>query len=161
VRLIRIMRTLKERRVVTRHPLRMAIWTNEEDGFTDSVSRPANCSRATWPASIAGSPWQTAFANSAAIQPGWTRPGFLQEKIEAAAAELGLKTMRLPSGGGHDVQMIAKVAPICMIFSPQRRWHQHSPKGVHALGGLRQRLVANDSDDRSLYIAVLRARRRH
>jgi hypothetical protein len=122
------MRTLKERRVVTRHPLRMAIWTNEEDGFTDSVSRPANCSRATWPASIAGSPWQTAFANSAAIQPGWTRPGFLQEKIEAAAAELGLKTMRLPSGGGHDAQMIAKVAPICMTFSPQRRWHQHSPK---------------------------------
>jgi N-carbamoyl-L-amino-acid hydrolase len=52
----------------------------------------------------------------------------IQEKIEAASAELGLKTMRLPSGAGHDAQMIAKIAPIGMIFVPSIGGISHSPK---------------------------------
>jgi len=36
----------------------------------------------------------------------------------APAAELGLKTMRLPSGARHDAQMMAKIGPIGMIFVP-------------------------------------------
>jgi beta-ureidopropionase / N-carbamoyl-L-amino-acid hydrolase len=52
----------------------------------------------------------------------------MQAKIEAAAAELGLKTMRLPSGAGHDAQMMAKVGPIGMIFVPSVDGISHSPK---------------------------------
>lgn len=52
----------------------------------------------------------------------------LQGKIEAAAARLGLKTMRLPSGAGHDAQMMAKVGPIGMIFVPSVDGISHSPK---------------------------------
>jgi beta-ureidopropionase / N-carbamoyl-L-amino-acid hydrolase len=52
----------------------------------------------------------------------------IQEKIEAAAAELGLRTMRLPSGAGHDAQMMAKVGPIGMIFVPSVDGISHSPK---------------------------------
>jgi N-carbamoyl-L-amino-acid hydrolase len=52
----------------------------------------------------------------------------LQAKIEAAAAELGLKTMRMPSGAGHDAQMMAKVGPIGMIFVPSVDGISHSPK---------------------------------
>ena len=52
----------------------------------------------------------------------------IQAKIEAASAELGLKTMRLPSGAGHDGQMIAKIGPIGMIFVPSINGISHSPK---------------------------------
>ncbi|HKF03559.1 MAG TPA: M20/M25/M40 family metallo-hydrolase [Candidatus Sulfotelmatobacter sp.] len=52
----------------------------------------------------------------------------MQEKIEAAAAQLGLQTMRLPSGAGHDAQMTAKVGPIGMIFVPSVDGISHSPK---------------------------------
>ncbi len=52
----------------------------------------------------------------------------IQAKIEAASAELGLKTMRLPSGAGHDAQMIAKIGPIGMIFVPSIDGISHSPK---------------------------------
>ncbi len=52
----------------------------------------------------------------------------MQAKIEAAAAGLGLKTMRLPSGAGHDAQMMAKVGPIGMIFVPSINGISHSPK---------------------------------
>lgn len=52
----------------------------------------------------------------------------LQGKIEAAAARLGLKTMRLPSGAGHDAQMMAKVGPIGMIFVPSVDGISHSPR---------------------------------
>ena len=52
----------------------------------------------------------------------------LQAAIEAAAAGLGLKTMRLPSGAGHDAQLVAKIAPIGMIFVPSVGGISHSPK---------------------------------
>jgi beta-ureidopropionase / N-carbamoyl-L-amino-acid hydrolase len=51
-----------------------------------------------------------------------------QATIEAAATELGLKTMRLPSGAGHDAQMMAKIGPIGMIFVPSVDGVSHSPK---------------------------------
>jgi len=52
----------------------------------------------------------------------------MQAKIEVAATELGLKTMRLPSGAGHDAQMMAKLGPIGMIFVPSVEGISHSPK---------------------------------
>src|SRR5208282_3680518 len=52
----------------------------------------------------------------------------IQAKIEAAAVELGLKTMRLPSGAGHDAQMMARLAPMGMIFVPSVDGVSHSPK---------------------------------
>ena len=52
----------------------------------------------------------------------------IQARIEAAAAELGLKTMRLPSGAGHDAQMMARLAPMGMIFVPSMDGVSHSPK---------------------------------
>lgn len=54
-------------------------------------------------------------------------PG-IQSEIEAAAAGLGLKTMRLPSGAGHDAQLLAKLGPMGMIFVPSVAGISHSPK---------------------------------
>ena len=52
----------------------------------------------------------------------------IQATIEQAAASLGLKTMRLPSGAGHDAQMMAKLGPMGMIFVPSVGGVSHSPK---------------------------------
>jgi N-carbamoyl-L-amino-acid hydrolase len=52
----------------------------------------------------------------------------VQDAIGRSADALGLKTMRLPSGAGHDAQQIAKLAPMGMIFVPSVGGISHSPK---------------------------------
>jgi N-carbamoyl-L-amino-acid hydrolase len=52
----------------------------------------------------------------------------VQDAIGRAAASSGLKTMRLPSGAGHDAQQIAKICPMGMIFVPSVGGISHSPK---------------------------------
>src|SRR4051812_8171053 len=42
----------------------------------------------------------------------------VQQAITRAADVAGLKTMRLPSGAGHDAQQIARICPMGMIFVP-------------------------------------------
>ena len=52
----------------------------------------------------------------------------VQRAIEAAAGRLGLDTRHLPSGAGHDAQMMAKRMPMGMIFVPSVGGISHSPK---------------------------------
>jgi N-carbamoyl-L-amino-acid hydrolase len=52
----------------------------------------------------------------------------LQAAIERAAAALGLRSMRLPSGAGHDAQMAARFGPMGMIFVPSVGGISHSPR---------------------------------
>lgn len=52
----------------------------------------------------------------------------IQRQIEAAAVSLGLRTVHLPSGAGHDAQFLAKLAPMGMIFVPSMGGVSHSPK---------------------------------
>jgi N-carbamoyl-L-amino-acid hydrolase len=52
----------------------------------------------------------------------------VQDAIGRSADALGLKTLRLPSGAGHDAQQIAKLAPMGMIFVPSVGGISHSPK---------------------------------
>jgi len=47
--------------------------------------------------------------------------------IAAAASALSLPTMAMPSGAGHDAQVIATMAPIGMIFVPSRDGISHNP----------------------------------
>jgi N-carbamoyl-L-amino-acid hydrolase len=47
--------------------------------------------------------------------------------VERTAAALGLSTLRLPSGAGHDAQMLARVCPTAMIFTPSRDGISHNP----------------------------------
>jgi len=47
--------------------------------------------------------------------------------VEATAKRLGCSTMRLPSGAGHDAQMLARVCPAGMIFTPSVRGLSHNP----------------------------------
>jgi N-carbamoyl-L-amino-acid hydrolase len=52
----------------------------------------------------------------------------VQQAITHAADVAGLKSMRLPSGAGHDAQQIAKLCPMGMIFVPSVGGISHSPK---------------------------------
>jgi N-carbamoyl-L-amino-acid hydrolase len=52
----------------------------------------------------------------------------VQQAITRAAESAGLKSMRLPSGAGHDAQQIARICPMGMIFVPSIGGISHSPK---------------------------------
>jgi N-carbamoyl-L-amino-acid hydrolase len=52
----------------------------------------------------------------------------IQKAIEAACGRLGFESRRLPSGAGHDAQMMATVGPMGMIFVPSIGGISHSPK---------------------------------
>jgi N-carbamoyl-L-amino-acid hydrolase len=48
--------------------------------------------------------------------------------IDASAKALGLRTMAMPSGAGHDAQNLARIGPMGMIFVPSVGGISHSPK---------------------------------
>jgi N-carbamoyl-L-amino-acid hydrolase len=52
----------------------------------------------------------------------------LRREISAAATGLGLTTMRLSSGAGHDAQIVGAVAPMGMIFVPSHGGVSHVPE---------------------------------
>jgi N-carbamoyl-L-amino-acid hydrolase len=58
--------------------------------------------------------------------PALARAG-LQRAIERAAERARLEARRLPSGAGHDAQMIAALCPMGMIFVPSIGGISHSP----------------------------------
>jgi len=47
--------------------------------------------------------------------------------VERAAADRGHRVIRLPSGAGHDAQMLARMCPTGMVFVPSRAGVSHNP----------------------------------
>lgn len=58
----------------------------------------------------------------------------LIERVDAIARELGHSVKRLPSGAGHDAQMLARVCPTTMIFVPSRGGISHNVREYTAPG---------------------------
>ena len=56
----------------------------------------------------------------------------VQDVIAQAAKERGLSTLRMPSGAGHDAQMMARLCPMGMIFVPSVDGISHSPRELTA-----------------------------
>ena len=52
----------------------------------------------------------------------------VQRAIERVAGRLGLSSRRLPSGAGHDAQMMARLSPMGMVFVPSIGGVSHSPR---------------------------------
>jgi len=52
----------------------------------------------------------------------------VQASIEAACARLGLRSRRMPSGAGHDAQMMSLLGPMGMIFVPSVGGISHAPQ---------------------------------
>jgi beta-ureidopropionase / N-carbamoyl-L-amino-acid hydrolase len=71
----------------------------------------------------------------------------LVARVEAIAKELGHSVKRLPSGAGHDAQILAAICPACMIFVPSVRGISHnveeytSPADIAAGANVLLRLV--------------------
>ncbi|GID32389.1 Zn-dependent hydrolase [Paractinoplanes brasiliensis] len=61
---------------------------------------------------------------------------FLRGVIRQAADRLGLPHLTMPSGAGHDAQIVARIAPVGMIFVPSRRGISHAPGEDTAPGDL-------------------------
>jgi N-carbamoyl-L-amino-acid hydrolase len=55
-----------------------------------------------------------------------TFPDHVVSLVEASARALGLPCRRLPSGAGHDAQMMARVCPAGMIFVPSAGGISHN-----------------------------------
>ena len=52
----------------------------------------------------------------------------LRSILEAAAGEEGLSYLVMPSGAGHDSQILAQRFPAAMLFVPSRNGRSHSPE---------------------------------
>ena len=63
----------------------------------------------------------------------------LVARVEAIAREFELPVKRLPSGAGHDAQMLAAVCPACMIFVPSAGGVSHNIAEYTAPETLRRR----------------------
>jgi beta-ureidopropionase / N-carbamoyl-L-amino-acid hydrolase len=65
-------------------------------------------------------------------------PSEMVSLVETTAQELGLACRRLPSGAGHDAQMMARLCPASMIFVPSAGGLSHNvgeytaPEHLHA-----------------------------
>jgi len=66
-------------------------------------------------------------AIDATAVPAPTHP-LIRDLLESSAGDLGLTSLRMPSGAGHDAQEMAELAPIGMIFVPSVGGISHSPK---------------------------------
>ena len=51
----------------------------------------------------------------------------LQDALAAALVDLGCRPIRLPSGAGHDGQMMARLCPVAMLFVRCRAGISHNP----------------------------------
>ncbi len=78
----------------------------------------------------------------------------VQHIIDNAGHGLGLTTMAMPSGAGHDAQDIARIAPIGMIFVPSVGGISHSPREytapadiAHGVNVLMRAVLAIDAGD--------------
>lgn len=66
--------------------------------------------------------------NLATTNPSAPAHAGVQDAIGRAADRAGLAVQRLPSGAGHDAQMIAALCPMGMIFVPSIGGISHSPR---------------------------------
>ena len=53
--------------------------------------------------------------------------GAVVDLVEKTATDLGHTVRRMPSGAGHDAQMLARVCPTAMIFTPSKDGISHNP----------------------------------
>ena len=49
------------------------------------------------------------------------------DTVDAVASDLGHTVRRMPSGAGHDAQMLARVCPTGMVFVPSHKGISHNP----------------------------------
>ena len=51
----------------------------------------------------------------------------MKKILSAAVVALGLSSIALPSGAGHDAQDLAQICPVGMVFVPSLKGISHAP----------------------------------
>jgi allantoate deiminase len=104
-----------------------AVFTVDLRAMSDDVRRAAVTTLRAEASSLAGARGLTVafepFHEEAAAQ---CAPA-LQEALAGAITALGHRPIRLPSGAGHDAQMMAKLCPSAMLFVRCRGGVSHNP----------------------------------
>jgi N-carbamoyl-L-amino-acid hydrolase len=63
---------------------------------------------------------------------GWWAPGLthprVREAVASSARSLGLSATEMPSGAGHDAQVMARITPSGMVFVPSHDGISHHPE---------------------------------
>jgi N-carbamoyl-L-amino-acid hydrolase len=106
-------------RVVATLELRDLVAATVEKLYASIESRAQDIARAT------GTTVQFRFSNHVTPAPTDAR---VRDAIAGAAAALGLGTMVLPSGAGHDAQQMTAICPSGMIFVPSVEGLSHTPR---------------------------------
>lgn len=100
---------------------------------------------------IAGSGVEASIETEYAIAPTAMDPDTVAT-LERAAADEGVKAVRMASGAGHDAMVVGRHARAAMLFVPSRNGVSHSPEewtddqdcelGARVLAGALRRLSA-------------------
>jgi N-carbamoyl-L-amino-acid hydrolase len=61
----------------------------------------------------------------------------MQDLVATVEAGLGLQTLRLPSGAGHDGQNVARLAPAGTIFVPSIQERSRCPAELSTWEGIK------------------------
>ena len=84
---------------------------------------------AAWTSSSTRSPPPRGSPSNAGRSPGSSRSSSIPtmvDLVEATAHRLGHSTRRMPSGAGHDAQMLARLCPTAMVFTPSVNGLSHN-----------------------------------
>ena len=101
---------------------------NTDDRVLAEAERRAGRVRSTsWPTPKGVTIQPTPLAR---VRAGGLRPGVV-DLVEQVGPGTGHSVRRLPSGAGHDAQMLARVCPSGMVFVPSVARHQPQPGRAH------------------------------
>ena len=92
----------------------------------DRILREAESRLATFLEELAESEGVTISTTSLARFEPVEFDGGMVDLVEATARRLGHSTKRMPSGAGHDAQMLARICPTAMVFTPSVNGLSHN-----------------------------------
>ena len=92
----------------------------------DRILRDAESRLATYLEELAESEGVAITTNSLARFEPVEFDAAMVDLVEATAVRLGHSTKRMPSGAGHDAQMLARICPAAMVFTPSVNGLSHN-----------------------------------
>ena len=92
----------------------------------DRVLQEAESRLATFLDELAGMEGVSITTNSLARFEPVEFDASMVDLVEASAQRLGHSTKRMPSGAGHDAQMLARICPTAMVFTPSVNGLSHN-----------------------------------
>ncbi len=92
----------------------------------DRILRDAEWRLATYLEELAESEGVAITTNSLARFEPVEFDAAMVDLVEATAVRLGHSTKRMPSGAGHDAQMLARICPTAMVFTPSVNGLSHN-----------------------------------